>query len=118
MASVIAFSNSANFSATESPRIASRHAGFPRTALPFSTIESIQPRPEPSRHSFHCQARLPPVYCPLVPVKLAAWQPACPEAIFGFVFASLRSAVSWSFRLFVFSSRGRGLRFRFAPADL
>ena len=37
-ASVIAFSNSASFSATGSPRIASRHAGFPRVALLISTI--------------------------------------------------------------------------------
>ena len=51
-ASVIAFSKRASFSPTGSLRIASRQAGFPRVALPISTIGIIQPRPPPPRHSF------------------------------------------------------------------
>jgi hypothetical protein len=51
-ASVMAFSKRASFSPTGSPRIASRQAGFPRVALPISTIGIIQPRPPPPRHSF------------------------------------------------------------------
>jgi hypothetical protein len=56
---------------------------------------------------------------------LAAWQPACPEAIFGsasgpaslrpFVFYQLVAAAT---RLPSGYLRPRGLRFRFAPADL
>ena len=40
-ASVMAFSKRASFSATGSLRIASRHAGFPRVALPISNIGII-----------------------------------------------------------------------------
>jgi hypothetical protein len=52
IASVIAFSKRASFSATGSLRIASRHAGFPRSGLVVSGIGSSEPRPPPSRHSF------------------------------------------------------------------
>jgi hypothetical protein len=50
-ASLMAFSKRASFSATVSLRIASRHAGFPRVALPISTMGIIQPRSPPSSQS-------------------------------------------------------------------